>query len=269
MRDEPASPSYDELYKAFDTPLMQRLRHEAYGKDIGQHSWATADELEEDITRLKLTPASRLLDLGCGPGGLLTFIAAQVRCRGFGLDSSAAAIASGRARAAAMNVEKLLTLQQADLNDPLPSPNSAFDAVLSVDVILHLRNRESVFQEVARVLAPAGRFLFTDAGVLTGAITDEEIRHRALHGYTQFVPSGLNESALQCSGFRVLEQQDRTASLLKNAAGRLAARLAHRSELEKIESAADFDRRLRYLETVVALSQRGALSRIMYLGELV
>src|SRR5258708_28373637 len=144
MRDEPASPSYDEFYKAFDPPLMQRLRHEAYGKDIGQHSWATADELEQDTSRLNLTPASRLLDLGCGPGGLLTFIVAKVCCRGFGLDSSAAAIASGRARAAAMNVEKLLTLQQADLNDPLPSPNSAFDAVLSVVVILHLPNRESV-----------------------------------------------------------------------------------------------------------------------------
>jgi SAM-dependent methyltransferase len=269
MPDQPDSPSYDTFYKAFGSPLMQQLRTEAYGKDIGQHSWTTADELEEDICRLKLTPASRLLDLGCGPCGPLTFITAQVGCRGYGVDSSAEAIASGRERAAVMSVEKLLTLEQADLNDPLPFPNAAFDAVLSVDVVLHLRNRESVFQEVACVLAPRGRFLFTDAGVLTGGISNEEVERRAIHGYTQFVPPGVNEGAIERSGFRLLEQQDRTASLLKNAAGRLATRLAHRPELEKIEGAPNFDRQLSYLETVVTLSQRGALSRTMYLAELV
>src|SRR5258706_16359870 len=94
----PPRPSYDAYYKAFDLPLMQQLRHEAYGKDIGQHSWATADELQEDIARLKLTPASRLLDLGSCPCGPLTFIVAQVCCLGFGTNSSAEAIASGRAR---------------------------------------------------------------------------------------------------------------------------------------------------------------------------
>jgi len=263
----PPRPSYDAYYKAFDSRLIQQLRHEAYGKDIGQHSWATADELEEDISRLKLTPASRLLDLGCGPCGPLTFIVAQVGCRGFGADSSAEAIASGRARTAAMNLEGLLTLQQADLNNPLPSANAAFDAVLSVDVLLHLRNRESVFREVARVLTPGGRFLFTDAGVLTGPITDEEVRLRSLHGYTQFVPPGVNEAALEGSGFRLLERQDRTASLLKNASGRLATRLAHRPELEKLEGIANFERQVRYLETAVTLSQRRGLSRIMYLAE--
>jgi SAM-dependent methyltransferase len=265
--ESPPLPSYDAYYKAFDSPLMQQLRHEAYGKDIGQHSWATAEELEQDISRLKLTPKSRLLDLGCGPCGPLTFIVARVGCHGFGADSSAEAIASGRARTAAMNLEGLLTLQQADLNHPLPSANAAFDGVLSVDVLLHLRDRESVFREVARVLTSGGRFLFTDAAVLTGAISDEEVRLRALHGYTQFVPPGVNEAALEGSGFRLLERQDRTASLLKNASGRLATRLAHRPELEKLEGTANFERQLRYLETAVTLSQRRGLSRMMYLAE--
>ena len=262
----PAQP-YDKLYKDFDAPLMQQLRHEAYGKDIGQHSWATADELAEDIPRLQLTRASRLFDLGCGPCGPLTFIVAQTGCQGFGADSSAEAIAAGRTRAAAMNLEQLLTLQQADLNDPLPFANAAFDAVLSVDVVLHLRNRAAVFQEVARVLVPGGRFLFTDAGVITGAISDKEIQSRAIHGNTQFAPPGCNEQALEAAGLFLLEQCDRTASLLKNAIGRLAARRAHQAALEKLEGRAAYERQLTYLETVVELSQRGALSRWMYLAE--
>jgi hypothetical protein len=66
---------------------MRQLRREAYGKDIGQHSWVTAEELEGDISRLRLSRASRFLDLGCGPGGPLAFIAGQVGCRGSGVRS--------------------------------------------------------------------------------------------------------------------------------------------------------------------------------------
>ncbi len=88
-----------------------------------------------------------------------------------------------------------------------------------------------------------------------------------LHGYTQFVPSGFNESALNDTGFRLVLIEDRTADLLKNASGRLAARLAHRIELEQAEGAAFFEQQLKYLETVVALAQRGATSRHSYLAE--
>jgi len=68
---------YDKLYEHFDSPLMRQLRAEAYGQDIGQHSWVTAEELLADIPKLKLSPETRLLDLGCGPAGPLTYISAQ------------------------------------------------------------------------------------------------------------------------------------------------------------------------------------------------
>src|SRR6185295_5407066 len=96
------APGYDSAYTDFDSPLMHRLRAEAYGEDIGQHSWVTAEELRGDIARLRLSPASRLVDLGCGPCGPLTFLAAAVGCSGTGLEQSAAALEAGRARAAAL-----------------------------------------------------------------------------------------------------------------------------------------------------------------------
>ena len=259
--------SYDDFYRDFHSPMSQRLRQEAYGIDIGQHSWVTAEELEANISRLNLSAASRLLDLGCGPGGPLTFLLSRVGCRGSGMDLSPQAIAAGRARAASLRIEDLVTFHQTDLNAPLPFASGSFEAVMSLDVILHLRDRVSLFREVARVLIPAGRFLFTDAGVITGSISDEEIRLRAIHGYTQFVPSGFNEQMLELTGFRVIAREDLTASLLKTATGRLTARLGHREELEQLEGSTCFERQQRYLETVIALSQRGAVSRLMYLAE--
>jgi SAM-dependent methyltransferase len=264
---EPESWGYDNLYEEFDSPLMQQFRREAYGEDIGQHSWVTADEIQESIPRLKLSRASRFLDLGCGPGGPLAFIVGQVGCQGSGIDVSAKALAAARSRVASLRLDEVVTLREADLNEPIPFAGGSFDAVMSLDAILHLRDRLSVFREVTRVLIPSGRFLFTDAGVITGSISDEEIRLRAVHGYTQFVPSGFNEHTLELAGFRLIDRNDRTASLLKTATGRLTARLRHRAELEQLEGSNYFERQQRYIETLIGISQRGSASRMMYLAE--
>jgi cyclopropane fatty-acyl-phospholipid synthase-like methyltransferase len=258
---------YDAFYAMFDTPLGQRMRREIYGKDIGQHSWVDSQELEHDMGRLQLSSASRLLDLGCGPGGLLSFVVGLTGCRGTGLDLSAAAINCAVTRNASLGLTDCVTLQVADLDEPLPLGRHSFEAVMSLDVILHLRNRSQAFAEVARVLVPGGRFLFTDAAVITGPVSDDEIRLRSVHGYTQFVPPMFNEQTLEQAGLRVLATIDRTASLRAIAARRQATRLAHRTELERIEGPEAFDRHQRYLDCVRALARRGAIARMMYVAE--
>jgi len=259
--------AYDKLYEHFDSPLMRQLRAEAYGQDIGQHSWVTAEELLADIPKLKLSPESHFLDLGCGPAGPLTYIAAQTKCQAVGLDVSANAIAAARDRAASLGLSEKIALQQADLNEPLPFPDAHFQAVVSIDVVLHLRDRAAFFGEVARVLVPGGRFLFTDAGVITGPISSEEIQSRTPHGYAQFVPPDVNEQLLERASLRLIERSDRTPNLLRSSTGRLAARESRRIELEKLEGTPTFLRQQQYLQTVLALAQRAALSRIMYLAE--
>ncbi len=258
---------YESFYREFDEPLMRQIRREAYGEDIGQHSWVSADEVRADVTRLQLSETSQLIDLGCGPGGPLTFIVALVRCRGTGVEVSEAALRVARARAKSLGVDALLSLAQADLDDALPYPADTFDAAISVDVILHLRDRSKFLKEVARVLRPGGRFLFTDAGVLTGAITNDEVRRRSVHGDTHFVPPGVNEKLIASQGLRIVETENRTATTLASASGRLAALRAHKAELEPLLGPPDLARQIDYLETVAELARRDALSRIMYLTE--
>lgn len=264
--DSPAD-GYEDFYREFDSPLMRQLRREAYGEDIGQHSWVGAEELRADIHRLKLSPANRLLDLGCGPCGPLTFILATVACRGTGVELSPSALRVGRARATSLGIDALLSVQVADLNDPLPFELRSFDAAMSLDVVLHLRDRLKLFNEIAKLLRPGGRFLFTDAGVVTGCVSNDEVRKRSAHGYTQFVATGWNEGLLESAGLRLIETEDRTASVLKNASGRLAALHAHRAELERVSGPAYFESQEAYLGTVVELSRRRAVSRVMYLVE--
>jgi SAM-dependent methyltransferase len=261
-----SSDGYDSLFLLFDSPLMRAFRGEAYGEDIGQHSWVTAEELRADIPRLALSRSSRLLDLGCGPCGPLTFVVSAVGCEGAGTDRSGPALERGRARAASLGLGNRIFLRQADLDEPLPFAPDSFDAVMALDVVLHLKDRVSFFREVARIL-DGGRFLMTDAGVRTGRVSEEEALVRSLHGPTQLVSPRDNEAKLQAAGFRLLETEDRTASVVKNAGGRLSAMNAHRRELEELLGKDKFERQLRYLETVRDLSRRGAVSRFMYLAE--
>src|SRR5204863_10033323 len=117
---EPEGRGYDKHYEEFDSPLWQQLRREAYGEDIGQHSWVTADELQEDISLLKLARASHFLDLGCRPGGPLTFAVGHGGCQGSGIDVSAKASAAGRARASSLGLVGLVELRHAELYQPVP-----------------------------------------------------------------------------------------------------------------------------------------------------
>lgn len=259
--------AYKSIYTTFDSPLSRTLRQDAYGEDIGQHSWVTAEELRGDIARLRVSPSHRLLDLGCGPGGPLCFVVRSVGCRGTGLELSAAAVSAACARAASQGLDRLATFQQADLDAAISFEDGLFEAVMSLDVVLHLRDRGALFREVARVLVPGGRFLFTDAGVLTGSISSDEVAARSAHGFTQIAAPTFNERALERAGLRLLESEDRTASVSKNAEGRFRARIAHSAELERAEGPAGFELQQRYLESVISLSQRRALSRMMYLAE--
>ena len=259
---------YEAIYEQFDSPLMRRIRRQAYGEDVGQHSWVSADELRADVERLALTKESNLVDLGCGPCGPLTFLLSITGCRGTGLELSPAAIESGRARAVRLGVQHLISLRVADLNLPLDLDPGSFDAAMSLDVVLHLRERARFYAEVAHLLVPGGRFVLSDAGVRTGDMTAQEERRRSANGFAQYTLPGTNEELLDAAGFRVIGTEDCTESVVRNAAGRLAAVKAHRAELDEILSATEVEKQIDYLEVVVALAGRRALTRIMYFAEL-
>jgi SAM-dependent methyltransferase len=259
--------NYDPLYAEFDSPLLKELRTDAYGEDIGQHSWVTADELRADIERLSLTSNSRLLDVGCGPGGPLVFAAQLTGCLGIGVDISQAATESAMRRAGTFNFEPRVSAIVANLDRSLPIATHSIDAAMSFDVILHLRDRAAFVTEIARTLTPGGRLLFTDPGVIVGGITPEEKEHRSTYGFVQLVPEGFNESILRAASLRLLDRQDRSASVERNARGRLKALAARRQDLSRMLGEESVERQERFLKNVIDLAERRVLTRVMYLAE--
>ena len=89
---------------------------------------------------------------------------------------------------------------------------------------------------------PGGRFLFTDAVIVTGMLSRDEIlaRSRSM-GHFLFTPTGLHERLIEAAGFVELQVEDVTDTIATVSKRWHDAREKHRSELLKTETEADFE----------------------------
>src|SRR6266850_7272670 len=99
-RLQAASRHYDANYGNFQTDLYAQIRREAFGEDIGQSSWLTADEQDKFLSWLNLSSGKTLLDVACGSGGPVLRIAATTGCSVVGVDVHEQAIARANSLAA-------------------------------------------------------------------------------------------------------------------------------------------------------------------------
>ena len=177
------------VYRASNEGVLTKIRRETYGEDLGQFSWITADELRKFFRKLDLNADSHVLDVACGSGGPALFTAQTLGCHVTGLDISENGILAAREMAQVRGLQNQATFEHADANQPIPFPDASFDAVISIDAMNHLSRRAEVFAEWLRVLRPGGRFLFTDAVIVTGMLSRDEIlaRSRSM-GHFLFTP---------------------------------------------------------------------------------
>ena len=255
---------YDANYGQFSTDLYAAIRREAFGDDIGQHSWLTADEHDLFIGWMALRERSRVLDIACGSGRTTLRIAQRTGCTVHGIEIHEAAIAEARAAAEQDGLTNRALFDLADASKPLPFDHASFDAAICIDAINHLPNRPAVLAEWARILRPGAVLVFTDPVVVTGPLTNEEIAIRSSIGFFLFVPPGVNERLLADAGFDVIDTVDRTENMAVTAYKRMQARERYAKDLRIIEGAETFEGQQRFLETASQLAADRRLSRFAF-----
>jgi len=93
----------------------------------------------------KLVPeGARVLDLGCGDGALLQWLAREKRCSGYGIEIDDANVLACVRRG--VNVLQLNLLQGLRAFQ-----DQSFDVVLQINTLQHLRNAEVMLRETVRV----------------------------------------------------------------------------------------------------------------------
>jgi cyclopropane fatty-acyl-phospholipid synthase-like methyltransferase len=258
---------YDNVYGDFASDVEAAVRRETYGEDMGQSSWLTVEEWLHFADQLSVDPTSHVLEVGSGSGGPAVYLAKARGCRLTGVDINEHGVRNATSLAERHGLSDRVAFRTIDANQPLPFTVGAFDAVVSNDAMCHIEERSSALREWHRVLRPGGRVLFSDAMVITGIVSHQEIATRSSIGFYLFVPPGENERLLVESGFRVLDVEDVTDNAEAVADRWRRAREAHRAALVAREGEANFGGLQRFLDCVHYLSSERRLSRFAYLAE--
>ncbi|MDM4722189.1 methyltransferase domain-containing protein [Micromonospora sp. WMMA1363] len=127
---------------------------------------ASIDEAMDRLTdvfieRLKVNASSHVLDLGCGVGGPGLRVVAKTGARVTGISISEEQIKTANRLSAEAGVADRAVFQHGDAMR-LPFPDKSFDAVMALESMCHMPDRQQVLSEVCRVLVPGGRLVLTD-----------------------------------------------------------------------------------------------------------
>jgi SAM-dependent methyltransferase len=259
--------SFYGTYGHFTDEILDAIRKETFGQDIGQNSWLTADEFDRFISWLGVSAEHHVLEVASGSGGPARYLARRASCRVTGIDSSEEGIAAATRDAAEERAEQRLIFQRADANAPLPFGDDSFDAVVCIDAMNHFPDRLGVLREWRRVLRPGRRAVFTDPVVITGPVTNEELAQRSSIGLFLFVPPGVNERLIESAGLRLVRQEDVTENAATVSGKWFLARQNRRDALIRIEGEERFDGLQQFFGAVRSLASERRLSRIVYLVE--
>jgi SAM-dependent methyltransferase len=117
--------------------------------DYARHRRVHPEVVRALASAASLTPACRVLEVGCGTGNYVAALA-TAGCSCSGVDPSAAML--GRAAGQSPGIHF-----QLGAAERLPFAPGSFDLVFSVDVIHHVGDRAAFFREAHRVLKPGGQ----------------------------------------------------------------------------------------------------------------
>lgn len=258
---------YDSAYSNYEADVYREVRIATYGEDLGQTSWVTNEESREIPRVLGLTASSYVLEVGCGSGRYALQVAETVGCSVLGVDVNEGGLRNGNALARARALAGQVRFEHCDASKALPYGDASFDAVFANDVMCHVAGRRGALRELFRVLKPGGRFVFSDALVIGGTITNQEVATRSSIGYYVFTPVKHNEELIRDAGFRLIEARDTTDSAAGISLRWRVAREERRAALVAIEGKANFDGLQKFLSCVHQLTSERSLLRYLYSAE--
>ena len=145
---------YREFYpRAWASEAHSELCRRAFGRDLCQEGMTDMESLDGLLDRLELAPGQRVLDLGCGAGGIANYVSERHDVHVTGVDNAKPAIAQAR-KVFADRADRVAFLE-ADLNDL--RIDGGFDAAIAIDVLYWVADLKETLASIAGLLKPGGR----------------------------------------------------------------------------------------------------------------
>ena len=150
--------------------ILSALRQ--MGRDVAQlvpADLAPVDEFHirgreatvELASRAQLKPGLRVLDVGCGLGGSVRYLASEHQCQATGIDLTKEYVDAANSLADLVGLKHRVECRQCSALD-MPFDDGSFDVVWTEHVQMNIADKRAFYAEIARVLVPRGRLLFHD-----------------------------------------------------------------------------------------------------------
>lgn len=163
--DDMTAEAFDAGFATFRADnLANELAATVYGEDYpaelehyGMTTWWTLGQL---VTHARLRPGDDLVDLACGRGGPALWSARATASNLVGVDWSPVAVAEASRR----TPDFLPSGRARHIVGDLAAtglPDACSDMVICMDAVFLTPDRVAATTEVARILRPGGRYLFT------------------------------------------------------------------------------------------------------------
>ena len=147
-----------------------------FGNDLTQDGQADIDSVNDLIAYMEIGEGDKVLDLGCGAGGISEYLLDATAAHVTGLDYSESAIDTASRRANGKGDR--LVFVQGDMN-ALNFPDCSFDKIVLVDTIYWITNIDNALLSIARLVEPGGRIgIF----VSNSPLLDDSPEAYELHG---------------------------------------------------------------------------------------
>jgi cyclopropane-fatty-acyl-phospholipid synthase len=216
---------------------------------------------------LSIGPGDKVLDVGCGWGSNLLYLAQHTQGSFHGITLSAQQRSVLLERARERGLGARVEIDQCHVED-LALPPESIDAVLFSGSIVHMHNRKDIHDMVGRILRPGGRLVISDCyfprrvrGDRNGNATDY-IFVKAL-GYCRLLSLAEELSHIEDAGLDVLDVEDLSASYVRTLGCWIDNVRRHRERIDEL--APGFSRVLQGYMTVakVSFDRRTALEYLI------
>lgn len=171
----------------------------------------------QTLTRgCELGPERRILDAGCGVGGMAIWLAQEFGVQAVGLTNCEPHVALAAEQAEQRGVGHLVEFHYGDFMD-MPFPDDSFDAVLNHETYCYAPDKAAYLRGVDRVLKPGGRWQCLDGFLSEKTFSEsEEAIHTAMQRGWRTEPLQRWRdviAALEKSGFDNIEEFDLDAEV--------------------------------------------------------
>jgi cyclopropane fatty-acyl-phospholipid synthase-like methyltransferase len=202
--------------------LLWGTKHFGYHPKDMKVKEKEAQLLMQDLIgeRLQLSESMRVLDAGCGQGGVAAYLAAKYGCHIEGVTILPFEIEKAKCLSGGSDVRSLIEFSLMDYSD-LKFSDSFFDAVYTIESLVHSPDVGGTLREFARVLKGGGRLVlfeytmaeddeFSDSQM---TVLGEIMRSSAMDSLVEFRHNRFQEK-IEEAGFRQVEMDDITENVL-------------------------------------------------------